>query len=193
MLRTLVFFSIFAASTAFAQLDSNSVTVTSSKNATTTIDQANYTISINTNATTTLDQVVASLQALGITAANLSNISNTTSYLGNNTVQARLNWGFSWPTPIAKAKDTVTQLLATQAAIKQNQPDWSFSFSSYSTYSGQNQAPPPCPSADLLADAKAQAQKLADTAGLALGQVLALSGSTTSSCSITVKFALLRY
>jgi uncharacterized protein YggE len=46
-----------------------------------------------------------------------------------------------------------------------------------------------CVAADLIADARAQAQKTAGSAGFTVLSVVSISG-TTSGCSVTVKFAV---
>ena len=108
--------------------------------------------------------------------------------------------------PIGNFKSTVTQLQSLQQLITQKKNGMSVSFSVSGTQvSAQSQQAATCSTADLLADARAQAQKMAVAAGAGVGNVLAMSGATvtqpasgalfsspasTPSCTITVKFAL---
>ena len=128
-----------------------------------------------------------------------------------------LQWVFGLPVPLAKIKDTIVMLTALQKNIAQQNNGLMLSFNVQGTQvSAQSQQSPVCPTSDLLTDATTQAQKLASAAGLSLGSVLAMSSGTSVSgnvgtpisvsavisfsppilpsvCSMTVKFALLRY
>ena len=108
-------------------------------------------------------------------------------------------------------------LTALQQSIAKQNTGLMLSFNVQGTQvSTQAQQSHVCPTSDLLADATTQAQKLASAAGLSLGSVLAMAGGTSVSgsvgtsvsiaavlsfappvlpsvCSMTVKFALLRY
>jgi hypothetical protein len=127
-----------------------------------------------------------------------------------------LQWIFALPAPLAKMKDTIATLTSLQKNIAQQNNGLTLSFNVQGTQvSTQLQQSFVCPIPDLLADAQAQAQKLSSAAGLNLGTVLAMSSGTSSPvgatsavslpgfllttpilpsvCSMTVKFALLRY
>jgi hypothetical protein len=128
-----------------------------------------------------------------------------------------MQWVFSLPAPLTKIKDTIAMLTALQQSIAKQNTGLMLSFNVQGTQvSTQAQQSHVCPTSDLLADATTQAQKLASAAGLSLGSVLAMAGGTSVSgsvgtsvsiaavlsfappvlpsvCSMTVKFALLRY
>jgi hypothetical protein len=127
-----------------------------------------------------------------------------------------LQWVFALPVPLAKIKDTIAMLTALQQSIAKQNNGLMLSFNVQGTQvSAQSQQSHVCPTSDLLADATTQAQKLAAAAGLSLGAVLAMASGTSVSgnagsavsiasvllgppvlpsvCSMTVKFALLRY
>jgi hypothetical protein len=226
MVKRLPFFLlILSVPAAFAQLDSNSVTVTATRSMTQQPDQVLFGVTVQSGLNTSLDDVVAALQGSGITAANFSGVS-----MGPNVIFAvvgpqpappimasPLQWIFSLPVPLAKIKDTIAMLTALQKNIAQQNNGLMLSFNVQGTQvSAQSQQSHVCPTADLLADATTQAQKLAAAAGLSLGSVLALSSGTSISgnvgtpvavaavlsfappvlpsvCSMTVKFALLRF
>jgi len=222
--RLPIFVLILSLPGAFAQLDSNSVIVSAARGMTQQIDQVLFGVTVQSGLNTGLDDVVAALQGSGITAANFSAVSTAPAYvlIGTGgpqppTVTPMLLWTFALPAPLAKIKDTIATLTALQQRIAQQTNGLTLSFNVQGTQvSAQLQQSQVCPTSDLLADATAQAQKLAGAAGLSLGAVLAMSSGTSvpgnagsavaiagalifappvlpSVCSMTVKFALLRY
>jgi hypothetical protein len=97
---------ILPLSLAFGQVDSNSITVTSSRNATSsTPDQALYSVHVSSDLTTGLDDVV------------------------NVAQQPTLDWWFTFTAPFAKTKDTIATLAGLQANIAKNSPTMTMSFS----------------------------------------------------------------
>jgi hypothetical protein len=220
MVKRLPFFLLISSvPAAFAQLDSNSVTVSAIRSVTQQPDQVLFAVTVQSGLNTSLDDVVAALQGSGITAANFSGVSmgaNLVLNLQPTMAPPLLQWIFALPAPLAKIKDTIATLTALQKGIAQQNNGLTLSFNVQGTQvSAQSQQSHVCPTADLLADATTQAQKLAAAAGLSLGSVLAMSGGTSvpngvvsasvtgllsfappvlpSVCSMTVKFALLRY
>jgi len=224
MLKRLpIFLLILTVSGAFAQLDSNSVTVTATRSTTPQPDQVLFGVTVQSGLSTNLDDVVAALHGSGITAANFAGVSMAPNLVFTGgpqlppTVMAPpLQWLFALPAPLAKIKDTIATLTALQKSIAQQNSGLTLSFSVQGTQiSAQLQQSQACPISDLLADAQAQAQKLAGAAGLSLGAVLAMASGTSASgsagsvvayaallsappvlptvCSMTVKFAMLRY
>ena len=141
---------------------------------------------------TTLDGVIALLQGTGISAANLQSLNEYTNYMGSPPqLSETFQWRFTFTVPFAKNKDTIATLTSLQAAIAKNNNGATMSFSIQGTQSSAQ--PPACSLSDLLTSAKTQAQKLADGAGVSLGNILAMSSPTGTVCSLTVKFALLRF
>jgi hypothetical protein len=214
------FLLILSVPAAFAQLDSNSVTVSATRSMTQQPDQVLFAVNVQSGLNTSLDDVVAALQGSGITAANFSSVSTGANLVLNlppTMAPPQLQWIFALPAPLAKIKDTVATLSALQKTIAQQNNGLTLSFNVQGTQvSAQSQQSHVCPTSDLLADATTQAQKLAAIAGLSLGSVLAMSSGTSVSgsvgsavsiagvllgappvlpsvCSMTVKFALLRY
>ena len=227
MVKRLSIFMLFlCAPLAFGQLDSNSVTVTASRSTTQQPDQVVFAVVVQSGLGTSLDDVVAALRSLGITAANLSGVGSGGQLIGvisptpPQMIAPMIQWVFALPVPIAKMKDTASAIAGLQKSIAQQNNGLTLSFNVQGTQvSPQLQQSQVCPIPDLLADATAQAQKLAAAAGLSLGVVLAMSSATSvpsgaisgsplfgsigfvsassvsfpSICSMTVKFALLRY
>ena len=216
-------FSI-SASLLFGQLDSNTVTVTASQSMNVQPDQALFAVYVTTPLTASLDDVLAAVKGAGITSANFSGVNSSaggqlcpstgTGTLGTPGEQ----WAFGLPVPFAQMKATVAALTSLQQSITQANSGFTLSFSvqgaQVSTSLLQSQT---CNVAGLIAEAAGQAQKLASAAGLNLGSILALSGSTSSpmgnpvqqlgtvgsfvssqftlpqSCALTVKFGVTRF
>lgn len=208
---------------AFGQLDSNFITVTASRNTTSTQpDQAVFGVQVNSGIDTSLDDVIAALQGSGITIANFVGLNTNFLAITQNPVSVpvpaqllqALAWSFRFAAPLTKMKDTVTTLSALQQSIAKKNPGLTLSFSVQGTQSsGQSQQA--CSLSDLLSDARTQAQKLASGAGVTVGNILAMSSPTgltvggfagvsplgaltapvpsLSACTLTVKFALLRF
>ena len=210
-----------AASCAFAQLDSSSITVSASRGTSVQGDQAVFAVNITTDINAGLSDVLAAVAPAGLTQANFVGVSSGP-FPGNIVpvapgqplgppLQATLQWVFGVPVPISKTKDMVSALTDLQHSLAQvaNGPRLSFSVQG-TQVSQQSQT---CPLTDLIADARAQAQKLAGAAGLTAGNVLAISSSIATStggsisgafgfspflltptaappCFVTVKFAL---
>ena len=216
------FFGLAAlmAGIAFGQLDSNSVTVTASRTQNAAPDQALFGIFVDAPPDATLDDVLAVLQGSGVTMANFAGVGNAQLIQLPPAATPDLEWSFALPVPLSKTKETVASLTALRNAIAAKRNGMTLSFSVQGTQaSAQAVQALACPTADLIADARAQAQKLADAAGLTLGPILALSSATTgnssaggaiyaaisvsrfiqtaptipSICALTVKFGLTRY
>ena len=126
-------------------------------------------MSVSAGAATSLDQVVAALSSLGISSSNLTGVNNTFS-------PPNLQWNFNLAVPISGLTATIGSLTKLQQTITQNNSGLSLSFSVNGTQiSQQSQQTQSCSNSELIADATAQAQKLAAAAGLTLGPIAKLS------------------
>src|ERR1700733_9332450 len=109
----LVFVLLSFCPLAFGQLDSNSITVSVSQNASLQPDQAIFAVSVQSSITTGFDDVLAALQGSGITTANFSGWSTQQGTVGATTLPGgqlppvMLVWTFSLPVPLANTKATV--------------------------------------------------------------------------------------
>ena len=180
---------------AFGQIDSNSITVTASRSSSPRPpDLALFSVHVTAGLDSSLDDIIAALAGTGISAANLQSLSTSFYSYNSGSGPAQqsemLDWWFTFTAPFTKNKDTITTLSNLQQAIARKNNGWTMSFLIQGAQSsGQPQS---CSFQDLLADARAQAQKLADGVGSA-GNILAMSSPTGTACNLTVKFALLRY
>lgn len=185
----------------FAQLSPNSVTVTASRNTSPPPDVARFYISIGAGADATQQDVLAAASGAGLTAADFTGLSGYFRSPDSLTVA----WSFTMTAPFSKLKSTIGLLTAVQNNLAKDKK-YSLSFS----IQGSEVSPQAsgCAIADLVADARAQAAKLATGAGMTVGAIQAISSPTTGSaspgavgiggvslispsvCSITVKFSL---
>ncbi len=192
----------------FAQLESNSITVTTSHSA--QLDQAVYTVQVNSGLNASLDDALAALRGAGVTMANFLGLNSFFAIPAQPVPGPLLAWTFRFAVPLAKMKDTITLLNSLQQNLANRGTGLTIAFALQGTQaSGQS-----CAVSDLIADARAQAQKLADGGGVTVGNILAISSPTGTSsansiqaavlgasspppsgppvCAVTVKFALLR-
>jgi hypothetical protein len=216
MLKRLLTLSfVLSAPLLFGQLDSNSVTVTANRNVNLQPDQVLFAVYVTTPLATSLDDVLAAVKGVGITSANLSGVySSSTATISIGSVQ----WNFGLTVPFAQMKATVTALTGLQQSITQTNSAFSLSFLVQGTQvSASLRQAQTCSLTGLIADATAQAQKLASAAGLNLGPILAMSSTASVSvvsvegspagsvgtvgsqltvpqnCALTVKFGLTRF
>jgi uncharacterized protein YggE len=172
-------------------LDTNSITVTASRNASLQPDQAIFGVTVQSGINTSLDDVVAALQGAGITAANFSGVSTLqqgTIIAGGfaTSTSPTLQWVFALPVPLTKTKDTVASLTTLQQNIAKANNGLTLSFNIAGTQvSSQLAQSQTCSLSGLIADATAQAQSLAAAGGLYLGAIVAISGSTANVVSST--------
>lgn len=174
---------------AFGQLDSNSITVSVSRNASLQPDQAIFGVTVQSGLGTGLDDVIAALQGSGITAANFSGVSTQEQLSGTfgsvtQPPQLTLLWVFTLPVPLTKTKDTVASLTTLQQSIAKANAGLTLSFSIAGTQVSQQLAQSQtCSLPGLIADATAQAQSLAAAGGLYLGAITAMSSATSNVAS----------
>ncbi len=217
--RLLILCFLMCTSVLFAQLDSNSVTVTTSRSVNLQPDQVLLAVYVTSGLNTSLDDVLEAVKPLGITIANFSGVGSNSTFgfaVGiPSSLQPvpSLQWTFGLPVAFSKMKDTIAAVTALQHEIPQTNLGLILTFSVQGTQvSDALQQSQACSIPDLIADARAQAQKLASAGGLVAGPILAMSTVSPSvagvsvagalsaafltvpqSCVLTVKFALTRF
>jgi len=167
----------------FGQLESDTLTIQSSRSTILQPDQLVFNVSLTSTLDATLDQVVASLPGSGITAADLSGVFSS---LGNPflTSGPGLLWSFTLGVPLTKLKGTVASLTMLQSSIAKNNSGAALMFQVQgSRVSSELTQAQSCSLQSLVADAQAQAQKLAVAAGLYLGPILAISDGSSGGVS----------
>jgi hypothetical protein len=98
--HTLIFGLLMSASVLFGQVDSNTVTVTSSQSTNVQPDQVLFAVSVTTSLNSTLDDVLAALKGSGITIANFSGVSSAFAIptgigITNQQSTPTLQWSFA--------------------------------------------------------------------------------------------------
>ena len=171
------------ASLAFGQLETNTITIQASRSVNLTPDQVSFYISVTADPTSSLDQIVAALPGTGIAASNLSNM------YGAVDNQSSLQWSFTLAMPLTKMNATIASLLALQQSIVKNNSGMSLTFQVQGAYVSpkafQSQS---CSAKVLVTDAQVQAQKVAAAAGLAIGQIVAISDGSSFAVAPTLAF-----
>src|SRR5438105_4525261 len=163
---------VLSVSLAYGQLDSNSITVTASRSTAVQPDQVVFRVSVSSGLNTSLDDVLAALMGSGITRTNFSSVNTNPNFLFTGVPPPTsissalsgptLSWNFTLPVPLARMKDTVTALTALQKTIMQNNSGLTLTFAVEGLQvSPQLQQMQTCAVADLLSDARTEAQKLA--------------------------------
>ncbi|HLK17861.1 MAG TPA: SIMPL domain-containing protein [Bryobacteraceae bacterium] len=171
----------------FGQLDSNSVTVTTTQSLNLQPDQILFAVGVTTPITATLDDVLAAVKSVGLTSSNFTGLNSTLSEVqppGSGTAGSPniVQWSFGLAVPFAQSKATITALTALQQSIVQNNPGFLLTFNLQGTQvSAALRQEQGCNLTSLIADATTQAQKLASAAGLNLGSILAMSSAPPTS------------
>jgi hypothetical protein len=190
MMRRVVLAALVLASVVLGQPDSNSITVTATRTIYAQPDQVLFAVFVSSNADATLDSVVAALAGTGITAGNLSSVSGSGRALQDGVpgvnLGSPLQWTFTLPAPLSKLKDTITSLTTLQQTIAQKNPGLSMTFS----VQGTQASPQRCSTSDLIADARAQAQKLANAAGVSVGPIIGVSDAGSSSLTAAAAYRI---
>lgn len=151
----------FAGGLAFAQSDTNTLTITASRNVSAVPDQVVFDVSLNTGLSATLDEVVRQLADTGIMAASLTSVFS----FGDS-----VDWSFELVTQFSKMKDAVAGLSRLKSKLG---PGLAFSVATQRTSSdAQSQA---CPLTSLVSDARREAERIASAAGVRLGGIVGLS------------------
>jgi hypothetical protein len=180
--------------------------VTASRSTSVTPDLAIYGVDLLTPLDTSFEDALTTLAGVGITASDFDSLYTTQrSEPGNrgNVTRYYLDWSFALSAPLANLKDTAAKLSSLSDSVAKRS-------GMALTYSLRNtQASPKalsalnCGAAELLSDARAQAQKLAGAAGIPVGQVVSVrgasvvtpasrafsSGTVQPTCTLGVTFA----
>jgi uncharacterized protein YggE len=155
----------------FGQLTPHTLTITATRSTYLQPDTVVLSLSVGSGPATTLDQIVAALSSLGVTSSTLTSVNNTSA-------PPNLQWNFNLAVPLASLTATIGSLTKLEQTITQNNSGLTLSFNVEGTQvSQQLQQSQTCSNTDLVADATAQAQKLATAAGFTLGLVLQLSNA----------------
>ena len=156
------------------------LTVTETRSTSAQPDQAVLSITVTSDLSSSLDDVLALLSGTGVTAANINYVYSYPEQQGQ-TVQ----WTFSLGVPFSEVQATVAVLTGAQQKLAQSKSTTSIAFSGLGTQvSPQLQASQQCPTADMIADARVQAQKMVSGTGVTVGPILALSDGSEAGFGV---------
>jgi uncharacterized protein YggE len=164
------------------------ITITASRSLNLQPDQVLFGINVNSGLSSNLDDVAGALQAAGISGASFAGV-NTVSFSATNGTPTRayLQWTFTLAAPIARLKDTTGLLSAAQQNMAKQGPGFSLSFLAQGLQvSPQLQQSQSCPEADLMADTRSQAQKVATAAGVSAGSILSVSEPSSPAATAPI-------
>ena len=168
---------------AFGQFESDTLTVQASRSVNLQPDQAAFYVSVASSRTTGLDEILAALQGSGVTAANFSSVYDA----GGE--PARLQWSFTLAVPWTKLKATLATLVTLQQSLGKSGLQMNLSIGTQ--FSPELLASQSCSLKDLVADARAQAQSMAASAGFAVGQIVSMAdGSSQNALTAAGRFDL---
>ena len=172
----------FALGLMFGQAEPNTIGITAIRTVTVPPDQVAFLLGVGSGPAIPLDTVTAALSGAGISGATFAGVSGPPGVGLPLNSQAALNWYFTRTVPLAGIKNAFASLAAAQQAMAQANQGLSLSYSVQgSQLSPALQQAQACPQSDLLADARAQAGKVAAAADVAVGPVLNISQGSTAA------------
>jgi uncharacterized protein YggE len=190
-MRCLCLTVLFLASVSavFGQLESDTLTIQSSRSVNLPPDQLVFYVSVNSSLDATLDQVVASLQGSGIAATDLSGVFSSPEP-GLPTTNPGLLWSFTLGVPLTRLKGTVASLTTLQTSMAKNNGAALMFQVQGSRVSAELAQAQSCSLQSLVADAQAQAHKLAVAAGLFAGPILAISDGSSEGLYSPIQYSV---
>ncbi len=174
MMRT-VFVVLCAAPLVFGQTASNTLRISASRTINAQPDQVVFSFAVSAPASEGLDEVVSGLSSLGVTTANLQSIYGPSTLGSGKSTQSVMQWSFSLPVAYSKAGAVASALGSLRGPLTL------VSYGSGPGTSTQSRAQQQCPYTDLVADAQAQAQKVAAASGFTVGPIVAISDGTDAA------------
>ena len=178
-MRTITLILMAAAVVSAADLDNNTLTVTATRTLNIQPDQALVSVNLVVARDAGLDDVLAKLNGTGITAANLTSVSQV---LGSTAAAGGpySEWMFSVQVPFSNLKSTLAALIQAQASLGQISGSNALSYYISGTQvSADAQAAQPCPFTALVSDARRQADTMAAAAGMRTGAITTVSDGTS--------------
>jgi uncharacterized protein YggE len=173
-----------AAAAAFGQLDDNTLVVTATRTVSLPPDRAAISINLSTPVAASIDDAIATLQGTGIVAADLS---------GVNGSGETLLWSFGKTVPFTQMKNSLAALAGIQSSLAQKKSALSLNYyvSGQVSTEAQNAAAL-CPMTTLVADARTQAQRVADAAVVKVGPVISMTQGAAGGVAAPVFLGAIR-
>jgi uncharacterized protein YggE len=157
----------------------SSISVLASRSLTVQPDQVLINLNVTSGLNAGLDDITATLQQAGISGATFVGVNTISFFTPGAGSQRQLQWTFSLTAPLSNTKETLAAIGAAQQALAKASTGDSLSFFVSGTQvSSQLAAAQTCPQADLVKDAQAQAQTVATAAGVSVGSIMDLIGTS---------------
>ncbi|MBV9744390.1 MAG: SIMPL domain-containing protein [Acidobacteriia bacterium] len=154
------------------QSGTNSISIVATRPNPATPDQTTVNISVTSGVSATLDTITGALSTAGITGFTFDGVNTYSVTQPSGTQQATLRWTFAETIAFTNLKTTLSQLSAAAKNFGGQNSGLGLAFQAGGVSISQT---PACPEAGLIADAKAQAQKVAAAAGVTAGPVISLN------------------
>jgi hypothetical protein len=160
----------------------HTISIAASRTAAPPQDHVSIPLTLHSTLSFGLDDVTAALGKAGITGATFTGVAtdSLTNVLIPPNAQRILGWSFSQIVPLSKLNETLTLTAGAQQAILKLNGGLDLTYRVDGLIAAR-QATPVCRQADLISDAKTQAQKVANAAGVSVGSILSLTDVVEAS------------
>jgi hypothetical protein len=164
-----------------AQIDSNSISIVASRSIYLQPDQVTFFLSVTSGGDATLNDIVNALAGAGVTPSDYLRVDTFYVPIPGQGDPWLQNWSFSLGVPFSRMKETVAALTELRQTISKKNGGLQMSFNLVGLQvSPQLLASQQCSNRDLVADARAHAEKLASAVGFGVGYVLSISKPTSA-------------
>jgi uncharacterized protein YggE len=104
---------LLTAGLALAQMDSNTITITASRSISSVPDQVSFSLQVSTGTDANLSDALAMVHSLGLTVSDLSSVGTYTTYDSKGRANGTgLRWSFTVNAPVSSLKGTSARLQA---------------------------------------------------------------------------------
>jgi uncharacterized protein YggE len=157
----------------------SSISVLASRSLAVQPDQVLINLTVTSGLNTGLDDITVALQKAGISGGTFVGVNTLSFFTPGAGSERQLQWTFSLTAPLSNTKDALAAIGAAQQALAKASAGDSLSFLVSGTQvSSQLAAAQTCPQVDLVKDAQAQAQTVATAAGVSVGSIMDLGGTS---------------
>ncbi len=171
---------------AFAQIESDTLTIRASRSVRLAPDQVIFQVIVSSSLNTGFEDVVAALSGLNITAADLT-------HLSGGSLQSQISWNINVTVPFSRMKTTASALALLRQTLPKNGKGMTLDFLVQgSQVSSQAMQAYTCVVQDLVTDARLEAAQVAHAAQLFVGPILAMSdGASNEAPAAPATFEIL--
>lgn len=159
---------------AFAQIESDTLTIRASRSVRLAPDQVIFQVIVSSSLNTSFEDVIAALSGLNVTAADLT-------HLSGGSLQSQISWNLNITVPFSKMKTTASTLALLRQTFPNNGKGMMLDFLVQgSQVSSDAMHAYGCAVQDLVTDARLEAEEVASAAQLFVGPILAMSDGASN-------------